>query len=585
MILAAGLGTRLLPYTKERPKPLFPIAGRPLLDILIRKLENAGCGAVIVNTHHLAEKIDSILKDQHYSIPIQTRYEPTILGTGGAIKNVEDFWDQEPFIVVNGDILTDIALDIVFAFHKSHGQPVTMVLHDHAQFNSVWVDSDDQIAGFGWALPDPKRNELRCLAFTGIHVIDPSVLKCMEPGRTFSIIDTYESMIATGIKPRAFVAQGHTWHDIGTIEGYRTAARQTWGQEILSKQVGCVNKPSNETPYNAANKLERGCVSGLARDIDIAWSKLKGDGSDRIWYRACASSTSIILAEHDLNLSLNSGDEACEADSFCAIGAHLRRRGVSVPLIYGYDRPTGLVAVEDLGDTHLQDIIQAAVDPAQVVRHYQNIIDLLVHMATEASGGFDPEWTFQTSHYNRELILERECGYFLEAYLKGYKKLDIHFEDLRRDFENLARGAVATKYVGFLHRDFQSRNIMVKADGYYVIDFQGGRIGPVQYDLASLLIDPYVALPPGIQQDLVHYYIQRLSRRIDVTKELFLDGYRYCSVTRNLQILGAFSFLSKVKNKPIFESYIPAALASLRRNLQRIDPKEVGGLMGIIDLL
>jgi len=105
LILAAGFGTRLLPFTKNIPKALFPVAGRSLLDIIILSLQNAGCKAVIINTHHLYKKIDSYLARQKYAIPVTTRYEPEILGTGGAIKNVADFWDHNPFMVINLTLL------------------------------------------------------------------------------------------------------------------------------------------------------------------------------------------------------------------------------------------------------------------------------------------------------------------------------------------------------------------------------------------------------------------------------------------------------------------------------------------------
>ena len=85
LILAAGFGTRLRPFTEDTPKPLFPIAGRPLLDILIRNLQDAGCEAIIINTHHLYLKIKSFIAKQSYTIPVCTRHEPEILGTGGAI--------------------------------------------------------------------------------------------------------------------------------------------------------------------------------------------------------------------------------------------------------------------------------------------------------------------------------------------------------------------------------------------------------------------------------------------------------------------------------------------------------------------
>ena len=145
LILAAGLGTRLQPYTAITPKCLFPIDGRPLLDTIIRNLQTAGCREVIVNTHHLAQKIETFIAAQDYEIPVFTRHESRILGTGGAIKNVADFWDKQPFMVINSDIFTDIDLREVYSFHMRHGHPATLVLTDYEEFNNVPVDDDDFI--------------------------------------------------------------------------------------------------------------------------------------------------------------------------------------------------------------------------------------------------------------------------------------------------------------------------------------------------------------------------------------------------------------------------------------------------------
>jgi aminoglycoside/choline kinase family phosphotransferase len=108
---------------------------------------------------------------------------------------------------------------------------------------------------------------------------------------------------------------------------------------------------------------------------------------------------------------------------------------------------------------------------------------------------------------------------------------------------------------------------MIEGRDIYFIDFQGGRIGPIQYDLASLLIDPYVELPHAIQAQLIDYCIELLSAVTELTPEKFLACYHYCSLTRNLQILGAYSYLSKVKGKKYFKRYIPPAVRSLRSNL------------------
>jgi aminoglycoside/choline kinase family phosphotransferase len=108
---------------------------------------------------------------------------------------------------------------------------------------------------------------------------------------------------------------------------------------------------------------------------------------------------------------------------------------------------------------------------------------------------------------------------------------------------------------------------MLNGKTVYFIDFQGGRIGPLQYDLASLLIDPYVELPHRIQNRLLDYSIKMLSATTAVDPDKFRICYSYCALTRNLQILGAFAYLSKVTGKKQFEQYIPAALQSLSLNL------------------
>ena len=148
LILAAGYGNRLRPYTDHTPKPLFSIAGRPLLDVIIDQLQKAGCKAAIVNTHHLHQKIEAFLAAQQYSLEVLTRYEPQILGSGGAIKNLADFWDDEPFMVINADIVADIDLKEVYSDHCRQHAPATLVLCDDPVFNSVAVEQNKWITGF-----------------------------------------------------------------------------------------------------------------------------------------------------------------------------------------------------------------------------------------------------------------------------------------------------------------------------------------------------------------------------------------------------------------------------------------------------
>jgi aminoglycoside/choline kinase family phosphotransferase len=291
--------------------------------------------------------------------------------------------------------------------------------------------------------------------------------------------------------------------------------------------------------------------------------KIKGDGSQRQWYRLKSPQGSLIMVDH----GIREAHKTSEVDSFVQLGRHLYRKGVAVPEIFFYDTFCGLVFLEDLGDKHLQQSVKAAADSQEIMRLYQTVIDRIILMSRLGAEEFDRSWTFQTPVYDQNLILEKECLYFQEAFLNGYLGYDSQFADFEMEFALLADRALRDASIGFMHRDMQSRNIMLKDDRIYFIDFQGGRLGPVQYDLASLLIDPYVELPRQVQDRLLEYCIQKLSATTGGNPEKFRNCYHYCALTRNLQILGAFAYLSGVAGKAQFEQYIPAAVKTLRSNL------------------
>ena len=544
MILAAGFGTRLRPFTENIPKPLFTISQKPLLDITIRNLQKAGCKAIIINTHHLHEKIESYILSQNYSIPVYISYESSILGTGGAIKNVEDFWDSSPFIVINSDIVTDINFREVYNFHLKGDSLATLVVHDYYAFNKLSIDRNDFIIGFSdiKTEEEEEKDNLKTLAFTGIHVLDSEITNFIPAGKFSSIIDVYTKLKQHNKKIKAFIAKNLYWRDIGTLDSYRKTVIENMASTAF-KKIG----------YDSSLK-------------NITHTKLKGDGSDRKWYRFFAGSHSLIISDHGIKTS-STRTEAC---AFVKIGRHLYKQGIPVPEIYLYDTISGIVFLEDLGDRNLQLLVHQDGNPENIILWYKSIIDLLIKMSFKGAEGFNPLWTFQSADYNIELILEKECRYFVDAFLNGYSGLNYLYENFLDDFTNLAEKAVTSDVLGFMHRDFQSRNIMEKKGNFYFIDFQGGRKGPIQYDLASLLIDPYVNLPYTVQSELVDYCITKLSFFINVNRENFLSCYRHCAITRNLQMLGAFGYLGRVKGKKFFEQYIPAALKTLRHNLQEL---------------
>lgn len=536
IILAAGLGTRLSPITNKIPKPLFPVAGTPVIERLIFALEQAGCREIVVNTHHLADKIKKFLSGLDLEIPITTIYEPEILGTGGAIKNLQKQFCDEPFLVVNADIVSNIDFGRVFDFHASHDHAVTMVLYDCKQFNNVLL-KDGFITGFDKNIGPGK------LTFTGIALLDPIIFEYLEDNKFQSIIAAYEKMLKAGLKIRAYQPKNLMWRDIGAFENFSRACLETGARQVFSSiKFSSINKDASR------EKLQI--------------TPLSGGGSERAWYRIQTSQDSIVAVDHGVRAD-NSWNEA---DAYNAIGLHLKKAGVPVPKIYYYDSFSGQVFLEDLGDTSLEQVI-ISENPENALPYYEKIVTDLAHMAVHGAKNFDLAWTYQSKTYNEKLILEKESRYFIKAFINDYMGKAINFDDLKPEFELLAKNTIKHAQTGFLHRDFQSRNIMLKDGKPYFIDFQSARIGPLAYDLASLLIDPYTNIPETTQNQLINLYLQKLAKYMPVDKKTFLSNYNYCALSRNFQILGAFSHLSQKMKKPSFKQYIKPALKSLKKRV------------------
>ena len=556
LILAAGFGTRLLPYTEHTPKALFTIAGIPLIDITIERLHAAGIEAVMINAHHLGDQLKSHVTGRDYGLPVHVRYEAEILGTGGAIKNAADFWDDDPFIVINGDIVSDIDIKEAYRYHIRHPHLITLVLTDDPDFNTVTLDASMFVRALKKPSQDhpPKKGDKR-LTFTGIHILDPRLLNFIPDSGYCDIIDIYARLLSEEIRLKAFVPSNSYWRDLGTPRRYT----QTVFEKMAARTFAQLT--SSSPPRTIVKK------------------RLKGDGSDRKWYRLTTPEASLVAVDHGLRIP----DVSSEADAFVAIGNHLHACGIHVPQILLADTFAGLVFLEDLGDTSLQDLVRQTKDTDRIISYYKAVVDLLVQMSFSGAEGFDPAWTCQSSAYSRELILDKECRYFLEAFARGYVGIDADYEDYADEFSLLADYALQYAVTGFMHRDLQSRNIMVQNHHFYFIDFQGGRLGPLQYDLASLLIDPYVGLSAADRNRLCEYCFQRIRPRIPMGVDEFKANYRFCCLTRNLQILGAFGYLSRVKQKRNFEQYIPRALATLCNGLLRLDDTQFPHLKRLVD--
>ena len=239
MILAAGGGTRLKPLTDLCPKVLVPVVNEPVLGRVIEFLEAHGVEEIVVNAHHHYQKMVDYLKQGNRSgVNMEIRIEKKILGTGGGIKNTQDFWGQDPFIVINGDILTDIDLRTVYEYHLKRNNLITMVLHDFPVHNKIRVDNEMNILSVG-----PGTNLKGALAFTGIQVIDPEVLDTMPENKNYSIIACYKKLIDLKKPLRGYLATGHSWVDIGTIPDYMRSNFELLPPEKLAIARECSIDP------------------------------------------------------------------------------------------------------------------------------------------------------------------------------------------------------------------------------------------------------------------------------------------------------------------------------------------------------
>jgi len=309
--------------------------------------------------------------------------------------------------------------------------------------------------------------------------------------------------------------------------------------------------------------LRSGDISRLASSPS-ALEVLAGDGSNRRFWRLTFSGgeQAILVAPEKMEEKY-----LREAEGVWRIGRHLRCCGVPVPELYGYEPGSGILLLEDLGDVHLHRLacetdFGREESAARLRGQYHQALEILVGMQLDAAKDFDPHWCWDTPRYDRQLMLERESGYFLGAFWQGLLGQPIP-DGLQAEFTELAETAMQAPSSCFLHRDFQSRNLMIKDGRVRVIDFQGGRFGPLGYDLASLLLDPYAGLPPWFQEELYRYYMQRLAERAEIDPDQFLRWYQVLALQRNLQIIGAFAYLSEVRGKTFFRSYLAPALASL----------------------
>ncbi len=298
---------------------------------------------------------------------------------------------------------------------------------------------------------------------------------------------------------------------------------------------------------------------------DCRLESISADGSTRNFIRVMADGRPFGIIVYP---SEKTEESLAEAKSCALLGRHLFSKDIPVPEIYAFNEQNGLILYEDCGDHRVHDVFSSwrRYDESELLQLYSEIAKKLCHMYVQGSKGLDETWCYDSPRYDHEVMIESEGKYFYNVFWLGLCE-GVLYPDVLAEFEDIARQAACGLPHGFLHRDFQSRNIMIQKGRIRFIDFQAGRLGPPGYDLASLLIDPYMELDETYKERLVSIYVDELKTYLTFDEGLFYRQYAFLTLQRNMQILGAFAFLLQKKQKKFFASYIQPALASLEQLL------------------
>lgn len=297
---------------------------------------------------------------------------------------------------------------------------------------------------------------------------------------------------------------------------------------------------------------------------DAPVKKLKGDASNRSYYRVGTPPASYVLMVMPPDAAKKS-EEATRGEPpaelpFVNVHRYLHGLGVRVPEILRYDEPAGMMVLEDLSDTTFEMALEGGKKNEEL---YTRAVDLLANLRFAAEKKKDPSClaftrAFDEDLYDWELHHFREWG--LEAW-SGKKPSDAERRELDETFRNLAK-QLAAQPKGFTHRDYQSRNIMVKNGELIVIDFQDALQGPRQYDLVALLRDSYVELPYEFVDQMLERYIDTFEKKSGekIDRRIFKSFFDLLTIQRKLKDAGRFEFINRVKGNPGFLVSIPASL-------------------------
>ena len=259
--------------------------------------------------------------------------------------------------------------------------------------------------------------------------------------------------------------------------------------------------------------------------------------------------------------------------AFVEFSKHFRRHGLPVPEIYAEDLDHGAYLEEDLGDTTLYEFLTknrtAATIAPQAVEAYRKVVAILPRFQVEAGRDLNYSVCYPNPSFDRQSIAW-DLNYFKYYFLR-LAGIPFNERALEDDFSRLTDLLLSAPRDYFLYRDFQSRNILLRNGAPFFVDYQGGRKGALQYDIASLLYDAKADLPPELRQQLLDHYLDNLEGFIPLDRTVFLQHFYPYVYIRIMQALGAYGFRGFYERKPHFLQSVPYALKNLRWLLHHVE--------------
>ena len=526
VVLAAGLGTRLRPLTAVTPKPLMPVWGEPMLERVIDALGSWGVEEIYVNAHYLADQV--VAWAEAWNAPgrpkVTVSVEKEILGTGGVLNPLRGWIGGDDFYLVNGDIVFEgfsgfgaIApsglpgAETIGVALLSETGPRTVEMEPESGLITNWRSDD---AGFPGTY-----------TYCGVTRLSAGILDYVEPTGFSSIVRAYERAMADGKFLRGAVPASLVWTDAGTVTSFID-----------------LNRDGGDNAFEAFPQVRAAlAATGETGPVEFLGAR----GSERVFFR---SQKGVIILYDDGNRAENA--------LYAGAAGFLAAKGMPVPAVLA-DLPELKTLVLDWGGSEKKMTLEDDVKVVEALAAFNALGGDPDLAKTPLLPPFDPS----TWEWERELFAKHCLGTRFRRELP---------EAARRELENVA-SLLEKEPKALVHRDFQSTNVLWKNGKLNFIDFQGMRLGPAAYDLASFLYDPYVEFTEGERRALAKVYAKAAGR------EEIIRILPYAAVERLVQCLGAYGRLASV-GQPQFGKWVLPALRNLLAAADEAGLDAVGAL-------